>query len=47
MSKAFLQINKDYAIKKTFINIYTPAIVFLQQASKSAVYRAKATVADV
>ena len=45
--KGLLQINKDYAIKKTFINIYTPAIVFLQQGSKSAVYRAEARLAAV
>ena len=35
--KGLLQINKDYAIKKTSIIIDTPAILCLQQDSKSAV----------
>ena len=35
--KGLLQINKDYAIKKTSIYMDKPAIVYLQQGSKSAV----------
>ena len=34
--KGVLQINKDYAIKKTSINMDKPAIVYLQQGSKRA-----------
>ena len=35
--KGLLQINKDYTVKKTSVNIDTPVIVCLQQGSKSAV----------
>ena len=45
--KGLLQINDDYAIEKTFINIDAPAIVCLQTGRESAVHGAKTRLAVV